>query len=74
MRISVQVKPNSRQEKIEKTNTGYRAHVKAPPIDNQANNALIKLLSVYFKIPKSRITIISGLKSKRKLIKIDFNP
>lgn len=30
-------------------------HVKDPPIDGKANQAVIKLLSDYFEIPKSRI-------------------
>jgi uncharacterized protein len=70
MRISVTVKPNSRLDKIEKTENGYNIHVRAAPIENKANIAVIKLLSKYFDIPKSRIAIISGLKSKRKIIEI----
>jgi len=70
MRISITVKPNSRLDKIEKTENSYSIHIRAVPIENKANIAVIKLLSEYFDIPKSRITIISGLKSKRKIIEI----
>ncbi len=70
MRISITVKPNSRLDKIEKTENGYDIHVRAVPIENKANIAVIKLLSEYFDIPKSRIVIISGLKSKRKIVEI----
>lgn len=70
MRISITVKPNSRQDRIEKTENGYNIYVRAVPIENKANTAVIKLLSEYFDIPKSRIVIISGLKSKRKLVEI----
>jgi uncharacterized protein (TIGR00251 family) len=70
VRISVQVKPNSHQEKIEKVGTSYIVYVKAPPVENRANNALIKLLSEHFRVPKSYIIIVSGHKSKRKIIDI----
>jgi uncharacterized protein YggU (UPF0235/DUF167 family) len=70
MKISVFVKPNSRQAKIQKTENGYIAYVKEAPVENKANLAVIKLLSEYFNTPKSQIRIISGLKSKRKLLNL----
>lgn len=70
MRISIRVKPRSREEKIERTEDGYIAYVKEQPIENKANRALIRLLSEYFGIPKSQIIISSGMKSKQKIVEI----
>ncbi len=70
MKVIIRVKPNSSQEKIEKTENGYLIFVKEPPVDNRANQAVIKVLANYFKIPKSRISILSGLKSKQKVIEV----
>lgn len=70
MKLSIKVKPGSRQEKVEKTIDGYIAYVKEQPLENKANRALVKLLSEYFNIPKSRIMILSGLKAKKKIIEI----
>jgi len=70
MRIPIIVKPNAKQDQIEKTENGFNIHVQATPIENKANIAVIKLLSEYLDIPKSRIAIVAGLKSKRKLIEI----
>ena len=70
MKISITVKPKSRQERIEKTADGYIAYVKEQPIENRANRALIKLLSEYFGVPKSEISISSGIKSKQKIVEI----
>ena len=70
MKISVVVKPRSRQEKVEKINNDYIAYVKEPPMENRANKALIKLLSGHFGVPKSQIIILSGAKSKRKVVEI----
>lgn len=39
--------------------------------NNRANTALIKLLAKHFKVPKSNISIKSGLKSRKKLVVIN---
>jgi hypothetical protein len=70
MRIPIIVKTNAKQDQIEKTDNGFNIRVQAAPVDNKANIAVVKLLSKYLDIPKSRITIVAGLKSKRKLIEI----
>ncbi|MBI5196515.1 MAG: DUF167 domain-containing protein [Nitrospirae bacterium] len=70
MKISVAIKPKSRVEKVEKTNSGYIVHVKEQPIENKANTALIKALAGYFDVPKSRVEIVSGIKSKQKIVEI----
>lgn len=71
MRITVKIKPNSRIEEVEKLpEGGYLVRVKAPAVEGKANIALIKALSNYFDIPKSRIIIASGLGSKNKIVDI----
>lgn len=40
--------------------------------DGQADKSLIELLSKYFKIPKSSIDIVSGLKVRNKIVEIDL--
>lgn len=72
MKIKVKVKPNSKQQKIEKTADGSLiVRLKSPPIDGKANNELIELLAKQFKVSKSEITIYTGLSSKNKLIEIN---
>lgn len=71
MRFSIKVKPNSKTESVEKLPSGeLLVRVKAPARDGKANEALIIALSCYFKIPKSRISIRSGLGSKNKIVTI----
>ena len=41
------------------------------PENRKANKAIVDLFSKTFKIPKNKITIIKGLKSPNKTIKID---
>ncbi|MGI2904274.1 DUF167 domain-containing protein [Tolypothrix sp. VBCCA 56010] len=72
MHKKVKVKPNSKQQKIEEQPDGsLTVHLKSPPVDGKANEELIKLLSDKFDVPKSYITIKSGLSSRQKLVEID---
>lgn len=43
------------------------------PIDGEANKGVIKALSDFFDIPKSRITILRWHTSREKVIEIDIN-
>ena len=45
--------------------------IKSPPIDGKANDAVIEFLSDFFSLPKFRVTIIAGEKSRFKTINID---
>ena len=70
MKINVRIKPRSKRPKVEKTEDGYVVYVSAPPIENKANKALVEALSDHLNVPKSRISIVSGLKSKNKVVEI----
>ena len=74
MQKIVKVKPNSQQQKIEELADGsLNVHLKSPPVEGKANEELIKLLAKKFDVPKSAITIKSGVTSRNKLIIIDKN-
>lgn len=73
MRISVTVKPKSKKEFVKKIeNFSYSISVKEEAKEGRANVAIIKALSEYFKIPKSKINILSGLNFKQKVIEISL--
>ena len=68
-KYQITVKPGSSQEKIIETAPDRLiVYLHAQPHDGAANTALIKLLSKYFKIPKTSITIVHGAKSHTKII------
>ena len=72
MKISIRVKPNSKESQIEEIGPNHFAvKVKAPPKENKSNREVIEVLSKYFQVSKSRISILSGLKSKQKMVEID---
>ncbi len=69
MKYLVTVKPGSSQERIIKTDENeLTIYLRAKPHDGEANEALIKLLSKHFKVPKTTIKITRGTKSRTKTI------
>jgi len=71
MKISIKVKTKAREEKVERLGeNNFTVFVKALPIEGRANDAIIKLLAKYFKTSKSSIEIVSGHKSKNKIVEI----
>lgn len=68
MQKRVQVKPNSKQQKIiEELDGSLIVHLKSPPVDGKANQELIKILAKKFNVPKSYVSIKSGISSRHKL-------
>lgn len=71
-RISVKITPNSKKEGIiDEGNNCFKVKVRAPAIERKANEAMIKLLSEHFDIPKSRIKIVRGEFAKNKIVEIE---
>lgn len=68
MKINVKLHPNSSQEKIEKVDFGLEVWIKEKPIDGKANIKLEKILKKYFRKP---VKIVSGLKSRNKVVELD---
>lgn len=70
------VNPKSRKEEIggfvtdSKGQVMLKILVTEPPEDNKANLAVIALISQFFKVPKSKITIVAGLTTRIKKINI----
>ncbi len=71
MKIFFKVYPNSKEEKIIKKEDGsFLLRVKAPATEGKANKAVINILSEYFDVPKSFISIKAGHNSKNKIVEI----
>lgn len=67
----IKVIPNSKVNKIVETGDNFlKIKLQAPAHEGKANLALIKFLSLHFKVPKSKVSLVSGAKSREKVIKI----
>ncbi len=45
--------------------------VTSPPVDNKANEHLVKFLAKRLKVPRSKISIVRGRTSKNKVLRIE---
>lgn len=71
MKIIVEVKVNAKENAIvEISSSHYAVRLKASPIQGKANRALINILATHFDIARSRITIVSGISTRKKFIEI----
>ena len=69
--IQIHVQPKSSQAKIVLEDKKIRVWVTSPPVDGEANEAVIKLFSKALKVAKSKIEIIRGHSSREKTIRIE---
>lgn len=70
-RIFVRVKPSAKRDEVLRTDeTHFTVRVKAKPQDGRANEAVLETLAAYLKVPKSRLSLISGAASRSKVIQL----
>ena len=69
--FSVKVQPRARKNAITGTvGDVLKLALTAPPVEGKANQAVIAFLADFFDIPRSSVTIASGVSSRLKLIRI----
>lgn len=74
MKIKIYVQPNaSRSEIVGQHGDAIKIKIKAPPVDGEANEEVVRFLSEFLKIPKKEIHILHGETSRTKLIEITVN-
>lgn len=71
MHIDLKVIPGARKNFIKNEPGSCKVYLTAPPVEGKANKALIEFLSKHFNVPKNRITIIRGIKSRHKTISVE---
>ena len=71
MKIQVKVKPNSKTEELSREGDSFIIKVKEPPKEGKANQAVVKLLAKHFGVPQSQIRILSGLRSRNKVVEVE---
>ena len=68
--IQIKVVANASKNELEELDEFFKLRIKAPAVDNKANQELTKFLSEFFGVSKSKIEIIRGAKSSRKTVLI----
>lgn len=69
--ITIQVKPNARQNQLAGFEDGvWHLRIAAPPVKGKANQALIKFLSDILAVSKGKLSIDKGITARRKVITV----
>lgn len=69
MKLTLTVKPNAKDTRVERVDeTELKVWVKAQAKEGKANEAVVAAVADYLGIPKSRITIVKGLRGKKKVV------
>ena len=67
--INISVIPrSSKSEIVGIYNDCLKIKLQAPPVDNAANEELVRFLAARLKIPKKNIEIIKGHNQKKKIV------
>ena len=69
--LSVKLQPRSSVNEIGEILGGeLRIKVTAPPVDAAANRALVGFLAEVLEVPRNRVNLLRGLKSRHKVLKL----
>jgi uncharacterized protein (TIGR00251 family) len=72
VRFEVRVQPRaSRSEVIGEQEGALRVRVTAPPVQGAANDAVVELLARLLRVAKRNVRIVTGTKSRRKVVEVD---
>jgi uncharacterized protein (TIGR00251 family) len=75
VRVAIRLTPRARGERIDGITGGaFKVSVTAPPAENQANEALLRLLSREWRLPRRDLSIAAGAKSRNKIVQIAGDP
>ncbi|MEP7340108.1 MAG: DUF167 domain-containing protein [Acidobacteriota bacterium] len=70
--FATRVQPRaSRSEVAGELDGALKVRLAAPPVDGEANEELIRFLAKLFDVPRRQVSLLSGLTSKNKLIRVE---
>jgi uncharacterized protein (TIGR00251 family) len=70
--LSIRVIPRARRSELAgRRGDALLVRLSAPPVEGAANTALVELLAASLGIPRSRITLVSGERSRDKVVRLD---
>ncbi|HEC87650.1 MAG TPA: DUF167 domain-containing protein [Thermoplasmatales archaeon] len=70
--FKVKVIPNAKKNEVIREEEKLKVYVNVPAKDGKANRALIETLADFFNVKKRDIKIVSGEKSREKIVQIEI--
>ncbi len=72
MLIDILVQPRASRAKLGPMHDGrLKVAVTAPPVDGEANAAVIELLAKALGVPRRAVEVVAGASSRRKTVRIE---
>jgi uncharacterized protein len=72
IRVTVRLTPRGGADRVDGVDAGVlRVRVSAAPADGAANESLLRLLASELGVSRSRVRLVSGATSRRKIVAID---
>ena len=69
--LAVKVQPRAQKNAVAGVvGEALKLALTAPPVEGRANEALVEFVAELFRIPRSSVTIASGLSSRNKVIRL----
>jgi hypothetical protein len=69
--LSVRLHPDARKNSVTGVHGGaLKIALTAPPVEGKANEALIALLAEALHLPRARVSLVAGVTSRTKTIRI----
>ena len=66
--LRVRVQPKASRNSIHVDHDRVRVALTAPPVDGEANDALIAFLAKAFRLPRRSVSLVQGGKSRDKTV------
>lgn len=71
IRLRLRVQPRaSRDEVAGVAGDAIRVRLTAPPVEGEANEALVRFLAARLEVPRSAVTLISGHAARTKVVEV----
>jgi uncharacterized protein (TIGR00251 family) len=71
LRISLHVQPRAKKTEIVGVHgDALKVKVAAPPVEGAANEALVEYFAAFLSVPRSRVQLGRGDKSRKKVIEV----
>ncbi len=69
--VTVRVQPRSSRNEIGELAGGVlRIRLTAPPVENRANEALVRFLAGALDVPRARVEIVAGDRGRNKIVRV----
>jgi len=73
-RVGVRVHPRASRERLLWNGEVLSIWITQPPVEGAANAAVVRIVAGWLNVPPSRVRLVGGLRSRRKLVEVDVAP